>query len=315
MNTADLIPPKSKKTFPLWGLDLLMVLVLLAGAFLRTAGLYWGEYQYLHPDERFLVWVGTDITPTKDVETPEGIKQTWMSLGEYFDTPNSTLNPNNRGHGFYVYGTLPMFITRFAVEWIYGHSGFDVMTKVGRALSALADLLMVLLVYLAAARLYDKRVGLLAGAFSALAVLQIQQSHFFTTDTFSSLFAFLAIYFAVRIMTDPRPWPEPSRALTEDNPNEAVVPSSSGDEATPGRSEPWGAQKGASIRAFFRHPLFWLSILFGLAYGGAMASKISIIPIAILLPAAMAIRISKMPRQPLGSLRNSNAGVTWLSPG
>ena len=82
--------------------DLLLVLVLIAAAFLRVNGLFWGENQYLHPDERFLVWVGTDISP---VET----------IGDYFDTANSSLNPHNRGHGFYVYGTLPMFITRYIV--------------------------------------------------------------------------------------------------------------------------------------------------------------------------------------------------------
>ena len=64
---------------------------------------------------------------------------------------------------------------------------------------ALADLLTVLLVYLIARRLYDRRVGLLAAAFAAAAVLMIQQSHFFTMDTFVNLFIYLAIYFAVRI--------------------------------------------------------------------------------------------------------------------
>ena len=70
--------------------------------------------------------------------------------GGYFDASCSPLNPNNRGHSFYVYGTLPMFAARYLVEWIYGHSGFNEMTDVGRALSALVDLLTVLLVYLVA---------------------------------------------------------------------------------------------------------------------------------------------------------------------
>ncbi len=80
-------------------IDLILVFVLLAGALLRASGLFWGENQYLHPDERFLVWVGTDISPVE-------------SMSEYFDTQNSSLNPHNRGHGFYVYGTLPMFLAR-----------------------------------------------------------------------------------------------------------------------------------------------------------------------------------------------------------
>ncbi len=136
--------------------DLLLVYALLAGAYFRFTGIDWGEYQYLHPDERFLVWVGSDITPlvckdaTLTVEACPQESRRWMSFSEYFDTAISTLNPVNRGHGFYVYGTLPMFMTRFAVEWIYGHSGFNEMTDVGRPLSALADLLTVLLVYLIA---------------------------------------------------------------------------------------------------------------------------------------------------------------------
>jgi len=154
-----------------WIALLLLVLILAAGAFLRFRGLFWGEYQYLHPDERFLVMVGSSISPVG-------------SLSEYWNTDMSSLNPHNVGHGLYVYGTLPMFLTRFAVEWIYGRSGLDEMTNVGRGLSAMFDLCSIFLVYLIARRIYDRRVGLLAAAFSAFAVLQIQQSHFFTMDTF-----------------------------------------------------------------------------------------------------------------------------------
>jgi hypothetical protein len=64
------------------------------------------------------------------------------------------------------------------VEWIFQHSGFDVMTQAGRVLSAVMDLAAVLLVFLTARRLYDWRVAVLAAAFSAATVLQIQQSHF-----------------------------------------------------------------------------------------------------------------------------------------
>src|SRR4030067_80735 len=114
---------------------LLLTAVLAIGAYLRVAGLYWGEYTYMHPDERFLVWVGTDISPVE-------------SFSEYWDTARSSLNPHNRGHGFYVYGTLPMFLARYIVEWVYGHSGFNEMTNVGRMLSALFDLATVFMVYL-----------------------------------------------------------------------------------------------------------------------------------------------------------------------
>ena len=139
---AETVLAGEKKKSGLLIFDLLLVLVLLAGAYFRLVGLNWGEYQFLHPDERFLIWVGADISPVKCQDPAFSLydcppeQKTWLSLSDYFDTPNSTLNPNNRGHGFYVYGTLPMFLTRLAVEWTYGHSGFNEMTDVGRALSS-----------------------------------------------------------------------------------------------------------------------------------------------------------------------------------
>jgi hypothetical protein len=198
--------------------DILLGLVLLVGAYFRLVGLDWGEYQYLHPDERFLVWVGTDIQPVGSPQErlgppPSVATIDWRARypdaypdcrvwGGYFDAACSPLNPHNRGHGFYVYGTLPLFLTRYAVEWIYGHSGFQEMTNVGRPLSALVDLLTVFLVYIIAARIYDRRVALVAAAFSSVVVLQIQLSHYFTVDTFLNFFMYLAIYFAMRLTSE-----------------------------------------------------------------------------------------------------------------
>ncbi|NTV65405.1 MAG: glycosyltransferase family 39 protein, partial [Oscillochloris sp.] len=73
------------------------------------------------------------------------------------------------------------------------------INKVGRALALIFDLGSVLLVFLIGRRLFDERVGLLASAFAALAVMQIQQSHFFVDPIFSTFFALLALYWAVRV--------------------------------------------------------------------------------------------------------------------
>jgi YYY domain-containing protein len=232
----------------------LLGVVLLAGTVLRLAGSDWGEYQYLHPDERFLIWVGSDISPVE-------------SVGEYFDTENSSLNPHNRGHNFYVYGTLPMFITRYVVEWVYGHSGFNEMTDVGRILSAVADLGTLMLVYLIALRLYNRRTALLATAFSAFAVLQIQQAHFFTMDTFINFFTLLAFYFAVQVAT----------------PEEAVEMEQIPPEA--GRAG-WRELPGDS--------LLWLCVGFGIALGMAVASKLNAALMAAALPIALGLRLSRL---------------------
>ena len=83
--------------------DLLFVLVLVGAAYFRLMGLNWDQSQHLHPDERFLTMVSSSLKPVD-------------GFSEYFDTANSTLNPHNRGYGFYVYGTLPVFIVRHVAE-------------------------------------------------------------------------------------------------------------------------------------------------------------------------------------------------------
>ena len=248
-------------------LSILFLYVLVAASYFRFSGLFWGENQYLHPDERFLVWVGSDISPVKN-------------LSEYFNTAESSLNPHNRGHGFYVYGTLPMFLARYVVEGVFGHSGFDEMTQVGRALSSLADLVTVLLVYLVAKRLYDQRVAVLAAAFSAAAVLQIQQSHFFTMDTFITMFSFLAFYFAVLVVT--------SGTKEASSQEEQIEPDLDEENAYEIRSRSW-------VKDFFFDPLFLPSLGFGIALGMAVASKLNAAPMALVLPAAMLIHVFAQP--------------------
>ena len=147
-------PPSQKKKIrwvtPLIFEVLLLYVLVIGGCFVMLAS-HGAIRQYLHPDERFLVWVGTDIqpigTPPEALGTPpnstdNSYRATFgdaypdcEAWGGYFDASCSPLNPNNRGHSFYVYGTLPMFLTRYVVEWIYGHSGFNEMTVVGRVFS------------------------------------------------------------------------------------------------------------------------------------------------------------------------------------
>jgi YYY domain-containing protein len=268
-----------------WIFVILLIVVLIVGAFLRTRGLNWGEYQYLHPDERFLIWVGTDISPVE-------------SLSEYWDTATSSLNPHNQGHNFYVYGTLPMFLARYVVEWIYGHSGFQEMTDVGRALSATADILTLLLVYLIGKHVYGRRVGILASGFSALAVLQIQLSHYFTMDTFTTFFSALTVYFAVKVAMDPKVEKMPNNNNAGSGAGQKIIESDV--ELAPGRVEEEQQDfvqiaNDRNLRAefvrFVSDPIFIYSLGFGIALGMAAASKINAAPLAFLLPGALLLRL------------------------
>ena len=192
---------------------LILLCLLLVAAVFRTVGLDWDEGTHLHPDERFLTMV------VGNIESPD-------SLALYLDTDSSPLNPYNRGYGNFFYGTLPIFIVRYAAEWVDTvcvedpsplargivrllldaggtcspgtFTGYGGVYIVGRLLSALADLGALAVTFLIGRRLYSPAVGLLAVALGALAVLPIQQSHFFTVDTFAQFFVVVTLYFAVR---------------------------------------------------------------------------------------------------------------------
>jgi YYY domain-containing protein len=276
---------------------LALVVILTTGAFFRLVGSDWGENTFMHPDERFLLMVGSALEPVG-------------SFSEYFDTANSSLNPHNRNFGFYVYGTLPMFLARYAVEAYYGQSGLVEMLTFGRALSALADILTVLLVFAIGSLLYGRAAGLLASAFMGLMVLHIQQSHFFTMDTFITFFTVLAIYFSVRVVTDSPKWKMQDPTVREESAEELQdrweeveekesfqpEPSSPGGVSLHSFAPPIGSPRlSSSITRFASHPLFFLSIGFGTALGMAVASKLNAVPVAMMLPVAVGVYLLSLP--------------------
>jgi len=249
--------------------DVLLVLILAAGAYFRFTGLNWDESQHLHPDERFLTMVASSIKPVENI-------------GEYFDTAKSSLNPNNRGYGFYVYGTLPLFIVRGIADLI-NQTGYDQIFLVGRALSGFFDLLTILFVYLIVLRLYRKRVmALVAAALTAGSVMQIQLSHYFAVDTFTTFFTTGAVYFAIRILTYKE---------------KAAIPAWIGleSEGSSGDNEDFLQRIGKWLSTIRGWDGIGDVVLFGLFVGFAMASKINSGLVALLIPAAYGIRYLAFP--------------------
>jgi YYY domain-containing protein len=172
--------PKAEKTS--WKTSAIFVLILLLGAYFRFTGLNWDSGQHQHPDERYISMV---IGQIKDVEGP----------AQYFDTVNSPLNPLK--FGSYTYGMFPLFFTRVVANWV-GMTDYDTVTLAGRAMSGIFDLLAVWMLYILAKHLYNRRVALIAAALGAATVLQIQLSHYFTVDSFSTVFILAGFYFALR---------------------------------------------------------------------------------------------------------------------
>ena len=162
-----------------WKTQTILILILFMGAIFRFSGLNWDDNMHQHPDERFLTMVAESI---------RGVD----GINAYFDTSTSTLNPLN--HGSYTYGMLPLFITRLVAEWV-NMTSYDSIPLVGRFLSGLFDLAAIWVLFLLAKRLYNVKVGLIAAALAAMAVLPIQLSHFFAVDSFSTVFVVASFYF------------------------------------------------------------------------------------------------------------------------
>lgn len=124
--------------------------------------------------------------------------------GGYFSTPCSPLNPYNHNFGLFVYGTFPIFLTNYVAD-VLSKGDYGNVHLVGRVLSALFDLATVLLIFFIGRRLYGSRVAILGSLFLAASVLDIQQSHFFTVDTFTNVPILLAFWFALDI-ADGKHW-------------------------------------------------------------------------------------------------------------
>jgi len=121
---------------------------------LRLFGLDWDQGHHLHPDERFLSIVLTQIRPPTD-------------LAMYFDPATSPYSPFNQGVEFFVYGTLPIFLVD-GLSRLLDMQGYDQAYLVGRAASAIADTGTVVVVYLLGRRLLGAWPGLLAALLMAV---------------------------------------------------------------------------------------------------------------------------------------------------
>jgi YYY domain-containing protein len=170
----------------------LLALILLLAAVFRFTGVKWDDDQHLHPDERFLTMVSSTI------RLPS-------SLGEYFDTDKSPMNPYNNNFGSFVYGTAPLFVVRIAAELVHQTDYWNI-NIVGRVISALFDLFTCAMVFAIGRRLFGERVGLFAAFLYACAVLPIQESHFFTVDAFGNVPIALAFWFTLDIAEGKRGW-------------------------------------------------------------------------------------------------------------
>jgi len=166
---------------------LLLALILIGGA-LRFTDINWDRFQHLHPDERFIVWVADTM------RWPTGVEGGFVSqLGVALDPEHSALNPfrwppaagdmAGKPRSF-AYGHFPLYLLVVAGQaaaaagrW-FGETtlafpawmqplhtvgrqlgDYSHLSLVGRAISALADLGTLLLVYAMSVRVARRLIG------------------------------------------------------------------------------------------------------------------------------------------------------------
>lgn len=161
----------------------LLTLILIMAFFFRIIGLNWDQGQHLHPDERFLTMVLTDI------KLPSSLKN-------YLDPNVSSLNPYNNDYSFFVYGSFPINIIKILGE-IFNFNSYDQIYLIGRMVTVLLDTLIIILIYLICKNIFNTKVGLIASYFYSIFVLPIQLAHFYTVDPFLNFFIALSFYILV----------------------------------------------------------------------------------------------------------------------
>lgn len=168
-------------------------LIFFIALFFRAYNPQWDSGYHLHPDERFLTMVISDI------KLPN-------SLHQYFDSSTSPLNPYNySNYKFFVYGTFPIFTAKF-LSHLLNYDTYDKFLIFGRYFSAIFDSLNILILYLISALIFSDKSRFrheffwlnLAGIIYSFTVLPLQLSHFFTVDTFLCFFLLSTFYFLSR---------------------------------------------------------------------------------------------------------------------
>lgn len=177
---------------------LILFAILIIAFYFRFNNLNWDNNHHLHPDERFLTMVG-------------GAMQIPASLKDYLDPQISTMNPANIGYKFFVYGLFPITLNK-NVAIYFEKDNYDDFTIIGRKLSALFDLLVIILIYKIAKILLSKtdnwklktEIPLWSAFIYSIMVLPIQLAHFFTVDTFLNFFMLASFYCALRFNEETR---------------------------------------------------------------------------------------------------------------
>jgi len=182
----------------------------------------WDGLYHLHPDERYIVWVGTTIEFPSDLRTAlDPARSTWNPFHWPPDAASAGIQVIQDKPRDFAYGHWPLYLGAVSAkllsqgsEWggalpttwtlardllnVPNRIEYQHLLQVGRVLAAVADTLTVWLVYLLGRRMYGPVAGLVASALLGAAVLHIQSAHFFISDPFLATAVVASVYWMVR---------------------------------------------------------------------------------------------------------------------
>ncbi len=150
-----------------------IIIIILLGAFLRFYKLDWGSGLFFNPDELFI-----------------GISVSQLSFP-------SQLNPH-----LFSYGALPVYLVYFAQQLFHFIGPLSNPILIGRFFAALFSTLSILLTYQIARFFFPQRVWAdLAAFLAAVTAGSIQQAHFTTPEAFETFFLLLTLLFLLHFTT------------------------------------------------------------------------------------------------------------------
>jgi YYY domain-containing protein len=238
--------------------------VVIIAFWLRVYNINWDDNAHLHPDEREITLVA-------------------QCLGLKSSPPGCTPVSDPANPHFFAYGSFPLYLLALVAHGL-AHlfanrpglptdggtfDDYNHFTLVGRALSALFDTGTVLVTGLLARRLVGRWWGLFAAAFLAFTAFEVQVSHFYAVDTVLTFFVTLTLFGALGLAGFRRERIAPDRAP--------------------------GAETAAAPMQL-PHPrvtIAW-SLLTGLAFGLAITSKVSALPLLAPIMLALGLRWRKL---------------------
>lgn len=163
---------------------LFVVLLVAVSSGVRLFGIDWDQGSLFHPDERAIYMKVWELAfPAND-------------LGNLLNPQLSPLNPR-----WFPYGSYPLYQLKFADFLISSFTELEWSDTrfIGRVLSALADTGTVLAVLLLGTRIFGRRTGAIAAVLLAFSVIHIQLSHFYTVETFLTLFVVITMLFLLKV--------------------------------------------------------------------------------------------------------------------